>query len=651
LQTFDAAVLLHLFVVASSFGPVAYTLHAIIIGANFVKIEMEQLYLRNDKIPFAYICTKQIVQRMHFQISMSTEKTQKSIPFNALVATDGGYGWVVAFAAFATHVISDGFAYSFGILFPEIQRQFYASKAISSVVGAFFMALPLLVGPVASGLIEKYNFRHVTFLGALVTFVGFFVSVFTTNIYVLCVAFGILAGSGLGICCTTAIVAVTHYFDKKRGIATSFAVCGTGIGTIIFAPVTEALLNLFYWDGALFILSGISLNLFVCGALLRDPRFSHDTRKFAEKHHSHIKQFSNQHGKAVQKSQGKCHEQNKQTVYNLLAAKASSVPGESSNLRCAPIFLKKMLPDHFIFFAYHNHLPKIFKWIVAQFQVCSVQIQYMDSGWIEPEAVCPSSVGIYYGRKFSAPEFLVRKPVILLKSLSSESASRPAKSPWSFMRKFHNQLMMLKNGKLSFFLFANFLFFSFNDIFYNNLPEYSTEFFQITKQTASLLVSIIGLVNTISVILFGALADMPQINNMLWFGFCTAVCGVCVGVIPLTSSFALICTLCVIFGFAISASASMTSLIVVELTNINQFAEAYGLVLFVQGLGNLLGTPFAGALYDITKTYEATFYVGGAGILLSGILVASMDVCSKIVSKVTLCFCKMTVQEKENPSS
>ncbi|KRY42304.1 Monocarboxylate transporter 9 [Trichinella spiralis] len=582
-----------------------------------------------------------------FIISMSTEKTQKSIPFNALVARDGGYGWVVAFAAFATHVISDGFAYSFGILFPEIQRQFYASKAISSVVGAFFMALPLLVGPVASGLIEKYNFRHVTFLGASVTFVGFFVSVFTTNIYVLCVAFGILAGSGLGICCTTAIVAVTHYFDKKRGIATSFAVCGTGIGTIIFAPVTEALLNLFYWDGALFILSGISLNLFVCGALLRDPRFSHDTRKFAEKHHSHIKQFSSQHGKAVQKSQGKCHEQNKQTVYSLLATKASNVPGESSKPRCAPILLKKILsqPSAQNFQVDCGAVSDI-----NSRQVCSVQIQYMDSGWIEPEAVCPSSVGIYYGRKFSAPEFLVRKPVILLKSLSSESASRPAKSPWSFMRKFHNQLMMLKNGKLSFFLFANFLFFSFNDIFYNNLPEYSTEFFQITKQTASLLVSIIGLVNTISVILFGALADMPQINNMLWFGFCTAVCGVCVGVIPLTSSFALICTLCVIFGFAISASASMTSLIVVELTNINQFAEAYGLVLFVQGLGNLLGTPFAGALYDITKTYEATFYVGGAGILLSGILVASMDVCSKIVSKVTLCFCKMTVQEKENPS-
>ncbi|KRY60592.1 Monocarboxylate transporter 14, partial [Trichinella britovi] len=645
LQTLDAAAVLHLFVVASSFGPVAYTLHAIIIVANFVK---------------------KWVLIFQFIISMSTEKTQKSIPFNALVATDGGYGWVVAFAAFATHVIADGFAYSFGILFPEIQRQFYASKAISSVVGAFFMALPLLVGPVASGLIEKYNFRHVTFLGALVTFVGFFVSVFTTNIYVLCVAFGILAGSGLGICCTTAIVAVTHYFDKKRGIATSFAVCGTGIGTIIFAPVTEALLNLFYWDGALFILSGISLNLFVCGALLRDPRFSHDTRKFAEKHHSHIKQFSSQHGKAVQKSQGKCHEQNKQTVNFKRSGSFSGLQSASNkSFKCTrrkqqtqmcTNFAQKNATRSFHFFCLSQPSAQNFQVDcgavsdINSRQVCSVQIQYMDSGWIEPEAVCPSSVGIYYGRKFSAPEFLVRKPVILLKSLSSESASRPAKSLWSFMRKFHNQLMMLKNGKLSFFLFANFLFFSFNDIFYNNLPEYSTEFFQITKQTASLLVSIIGLVNTISVILFGALADMPQINNMLWFGFCTAVCGVCVGVIPLTSSFALICTLCVIFGFAISASASMTSLIVVELTNINQFAEAYGLVLFVQGLGNLLGTPFAGALYDITKTYEATFYVGGAGILLSGILVASMDVCSKIVSKVTLCFYKMAVQEKENPS-
>ncbi|KRZ18380.1 Monocarboxylate transporter 14, partial [Trichinella zimbabwensis] len=602
------------------------------------------------------------------KVSMSTEKTQKSIPFNAVVATDGGYGWVVAFAAFATHVIADGFAYSFGILFPEIQRQFYASKAISSVAGAFFMALPLLVGPVASGLIEKYNFRHVTFLGALVTFVGFFVSVFTTNIYILCVAFGILAGSGLGICCTTAIVAVTHYFDKKRGIATSFAVCGTGIGTIIFAPVTEALLNLFYWDGALFILSGISLNLFVCGALLRDPRFSHDTRKFAEKHHSHIKQFSSQHGKAVQKNEGKCHEQNKQIVNFKRSGSFSGL--QSASNKSSKCTRRKQQNQMYNNFAQKNATRSFHLFCLSQQpsaqnsqvdsgavsdincrQHCSVQIRYLDSGWIEAEAVCSSSVRMYYGRKFSAPEFMVRKPVILLKSLSSESATGPAKSSWNFMRKFHNQLMMLKNGKLSFFLFANFLFFSFNDIFYNNLPEYSTEFFHITKQTASLLVSIIGLVNTISVILFGALADMPQINNMFWFGFCTAVCGVCVGVIPLTSSFALICTLCVIFGFAISASASMTSLIVVELTNINQFAEAYGLVLFVQGLGNLLGTPFAGALYDITKTYEATFYVGGAGILLSGILVASMDVCSKIVSKIILCFCKMPMHEKENPNN
>ena len=81
--------------------------------------------------------------------------------------------------------------------------------------------------------------------------------------------FGVGAGFGLGLIYLPAIVSVTCYFEKKRSFATGIAVCGSGVGTFVFAPLTEALISTFSWKGALLIISAIMLNCVVFGALFR----------------------------------------------------------------------------------------------------------------------------------------------------------------------------------------------------------------------------------------------------------------------------------------------------------------------------------------------------------------------------------------------
>ena len=66
-----------------------------------------------------------------------------------------------------------------------------------------------------------------------------------------------------------AIVSVTCYFEKKRSFATGIAVCGSGLGTFIFAPLTEFLIQQYFWKGALLIITAITLNCIVFGALFR----------------------------------------------------------------------------------------------------------------------------------------------------------------------------------------------------------------------------------------------------------------------------------------------------------------------------------------------------------------------------------------------
>lgn len=66
-----------------------------------------------------------------------------------------------------------------------------------------------------------------------------------------------------------AIVMVGYYFEKKRALATGIAVCGSGIGNFVFAPLCEFLLKKYSWQGAMWIISGMVLNGIVFSTFFR----------------------------------------------------------------------------------------------------------------------------------------------------------------------------------------------------------------------------------------------------------------------------------------------------------------------------------------------------------------------------------------------
>lgn len=203
--------------------------------------------------------------------SSSSSSSDDDDEFSEVVfqAPDGGYGWLIVFVSFLINMIADGITFSFGVFNVEFLKYFGDSKGKTAWISSIFMATPLLSGPIASYLTDRYGCRKVTIVGAITASIGFLLSAVSNSMEMLFVTFGIIAGFGLSLCYVAAVVIVAYYFDKKRSFATGISVCGSGIGTFLFPPLIQYLITHYGWRGCTVLLAGILLNMCVCGALMR----------------------------------------------------------------------------------------------------------------------------------------------------------------------------------------------------------------------------------------------------------------------------------------------------------------------------------------------------------------------------------------------
>lgn len=186
---------------------------------------------------------------------------------------DGGWGWVVVLSSFVISMIADGISFSFGLLYIEFLEEFQASKSTTAWIGSLFIAVPLLSGPVMSALVDRYGCRSMTILGGIISTIGFVLASVSTSLEMMMITFGVIAGLGLGLVYVTAVVSIAYWFEKKRNLATGLGACGTGVGTFIYAPMTQYFIEEYGWRGTILLLSGTLLNLCVCGCVMRDPEW------------------------------------------------------------------------------------------------------------------------------------------------------------------------------------------------------------------------------------------------------------------------------------------------------------------------------------------------------------------------------------------
>ncbi|XP_071084833.1 monocarboxylate transporter 12-like [Haliotis cracherodii] len=181
---------------------------------------------------------------------------------------DGGWAWVVLFAAYINLLIGPGLAYVGGIFQTVFLEQFQESVAMTSWVTSLFASLLQLAGPVSSIISSQVSCRASVITGGTLLAAGLIISSFVHSIRLLLVFMGIVSGIGLGLTYSASIVIVNLFFVKRRTFVTGLALSASGAGILILPLVCRHLLDVLSWRETLAILAGLSLQMVVCGAVM-----------------------------------------------------------------------------------------------------------------------------------------------------------------------------------------------------------------------------------------------------------------------------------------------------------------------------------------------------------------------------------------------
>ena len=142
----------------------------------------------------------------------------------------------------------------------------------------------------------------------------------------------------------------------------------------------------------------------------------------------------------------------------------------------------------------------------------------------------------------------------------------------------------------------------------------------VTQDNGSNFNMAIGFTSLISMPLVGILVDYgPKLNPFVVTFLSMLSAGISMFIFPMTWSLDEAIIVAIWFGVSFSAFLSLPPVILENILGKENVASAYGLLVFIRGISISVGPPLAGLIYDITKTYNGSFFFAGILFSLAGL--------------------------------
>lgn len=542
---------------------------------------------------------------------------------------DGGWGWMVTFSSLVCNFIVDGIGYAFGVLLPIFAEHFEESKGKVSLVGSLLFGVYLCSGPIASGLVNKFGCRPVTIAGSIIASVGFLLGSFAPNLNILILTYGVLGGLGFGLIYLPSIVTVGFYFEKRRALATGIAMCGSGIGTFVFSPLNDYLLGLYGWRNLLFIQSGIILNGVVCGMLMRPLKVKPRKRSKNDTLNNHAKKMSEESRQRTE-SDPDVYERK---ILTDLMSKDPSIRDITNGRGSLPeVHYVSTKSNEINSNMKETYQPLIIKEIIPRTNRSRADSQpsVMQNRLDFARPMYKKDI-FYRGSIDRIPQFRSQPNVhsYVTSITSIPGIDEPEKpSVWNKCTCLPKTVTDILKEMLDFSLMLKISFFM---LFIGNVFACTGYFIPfsyivdravqmgISSSNAAFLLSIMGITNTIGRVLCGFLADLSFVNPLILNNAMLVLSAAILFLEPLCTTYAMLVGFSVIYGLCIAAYISLTSPIICDLLGIGKLSNAFGLLILARGVSGIYGPPLAGAVFQATNNYDASFYLGGGMYLLSAV--------------------------------
>jgi predicted MFS family arabinose efflux permease len=169
--------------------------------------------------------------------------------------------WVVTLAAAALLMVTMGARQSLGLFISPLNRSTGLGITTISLALAIAQLMWGIIQPVAGAVADRYGPAKILSAGLVVLAIGMALTPFMTSSFGLIVSLGILAaiGSGAGSFSVLIGAASRHLTIDQRGKAAGVINAGGSLGQFVFAPLSQTLIQMLGWMGAMWSLAVITL--------------------------------------------------------------------------------------------------------------------------------------------------------------------------------------------------------------------------------------------------------------------------------------------------------------------------------------------------------------------------------------------------------
>ena len=597
------------------------------------------------------------------------EEAEEQVP----LAPDGGWGWVVVFASFMCNMILDGIAYIFGVLLTPLANHFETDKGTVSWVGSLLCGMYMLSGPVVGGLVNRFGCRPVCISGAVISWAAFSISTFSPNITVLMLTYGFIGGFGLGLIYLPAIVSVGFYFESKRALATGISVCGSGVGTFVFAPLANWLLVTYGWQTSNLVFGGICLLCIIFGLLMRpleEVPLSHEDKEsnlLDLPEGTKIQSISNNHsfkGLPIIRSVATMAKiaEDEEYAENDQYKKVNEMDNESnkdaerrrerrvserrerrlSERRASMNKMSKNYSASYLQPVRHDSIVSSSSMKGSESEARLARpmsrIDVFYTGSIrniseEDERVLRSNRqsyvsigGVRGGRSSHGSQiFMPRNSLLEMPHVDNKDEDVDSSGVVAMLKTMLNPVI-LRDVKFLLIGISNAFGFLGFYVPFVYLPSMAHTNDGVSAEQAAFLLSIIGISNTLGRLIAGWLSDFYWVDSLFVVNCSLTLSAICIFIFPSVSSYTGFTILGILFGSFIAAYIALTSIVLVDICGIENLTSAFGLLTVFRGAASIIGPPLAGMVYESTQSYSVSFYLSGSCLMMAAVLSVLADI-------------------------